>query len=226
MDGLPTEVRLMNGARLRTASLGLGLCSLALVASLALTDPGVRVSYVAGVPQIELEGSYPHSRYSVYRSASATDPGERITSLDVLCLGPCYAQDVEAEPGHTYWYHFDLTLSDGSFARFGPYAVTISPELASRVAVAIRPNPVRASARIDLRILGRPSDPAVMARVVVMDLQGRTVRTMYRGSLPRGTTSFTWDGRDDRSRRTPSGTYFLRAVTPLGSAVERLLRLD
>jgi len=201
-------------------------CALALAASLALADPGVRVTYVSGVPQVELEGSYAQSHYAVYRGADMNERGVRITSDDLLCIGPCWAQDPAAEPGRTYWYRFELAMPNGSHATFGPYAVTISPTLAARVAIAILPNPARAGTRIDLRIGGPPSDGPVAATATLHDLSGRVVSTLFRGSLPRGTTSLKWDGRDDRSRRLPTGLYFIRLETPLGTRVERLLRLD
>src|SRR5262245_64874246 len=104
----------------------LALCATALVASLAFANPGVRVRYIAGVPQVELDGSYPQSRYTVSRSSTPDGPQVRVTEADVLCMGSCFVQDFQAEPGQTYWYRFDLVLSDGNVAHFGPYAVRIS----------------------------------------------------------------------------------------------------
>src|SRR5258706_11105606 len=153
-------------------------CAAALLASLALASPGVRVSYPDGVPRIELDGSYPQSRYAVYRSMSAQATGDRITAIDVLCIGNCFAQDLDAQPGATYFYRFELTMLDGTRASFGPFAVTISPELAARVAVRVLPNPVRDGARIEMRVASR--EP-VAAHAALLDLQGRTVRTLLHG---------------------------------------------
>jgi len=213
-------------ARRLLPSFVIAVCALALAASLVLADAGVRVTYISGVPQVELEGNYAQSHYAVWRGGDMGDHGARITTDDVLCIGSCYAQDAAAEPGHTYWYRFELTMPSGAHATFGPYAVTISPTLAARVAIAILPNPARAGTRIDLRIGGPPSDGPVAATATLHDLSGRVVSTLFRGSLPRGTTSLTWDGRDGRSRRLPTGLYFIRLETPLGTRVERLLRLD
>lgn len=202
----------------------LALCSVALASSLAMAEPSVTVRYVQGVPQVELDGSFPQARYTVYRAVSAGEAGERITARNLLCLDRCFAVDPAAEPGRTYWYRFELDLSDGSHARFGPYPITISAELAARVAVSILPNPVRDAARIELRI-GGTGDPFVRADAVLLDLQGRRVRTLARGLLPRGTTSVHWDGRDDQGRAVAPGTYFVRFATPFGVRVERLLRM-
>ncbi len=198
--------------------------AVALVAALALADPAVTVRYAQGVPQIELEGSYPQSRYAVYRARSADEPGERITAQHVLCLERCFAPDPAAEPGRTYWYRFELTLADGGRAVFGPYPITISPELAARLAISVMPNPVRDGAMIELRI-GGTGEPFVRADAAVLDLAGRHVRTLASGRLPRGTTSIRWDGRDDAGHAIAPGAYFVRLATPLGTRVERLLRL-
>jgi hypothetical protein len=199
--------------------------ALVLATTLVLADPAVIVRYTRGIPQIELDGNWPQSHYTVYRAASPTEVGERITAQQVLCLERCFAADPAAEPGVTYWYRFELTLASGDRIVFGPYAVTISPELAARVAISILPNPVRDGARIDLRI-GGTGDVLVRADAAVLDLQGRRVRTLARGWLARGTTSIRWDARDDQGRLIAPGTYFVRLATPQGTRVERLLRVQ
>jgi hypothetical protein len=205
-------------------AVSLACCAAALLASLAFATPSVRVSYPGGIPRIELEGSYPQSRYAVYRAVSSDGIGERITALDVLCLGSCYAQDADAQPGVTYWYRFDLTLTNGTHAAFGPYPVTISAELAPRVALRVLPNPVREAARIEMRLVFR--DGAVPAHAVLLDLQGRTVRTLFHGTLPPGTTALRWDGRDESGQTLAAGAYFLRLQTSLGTKIARVIRVN
>jgi flagellar hook assembly protein FlgD len=41
-------------------------------------------------------------------------------------------------------------------------------------------------------------------------LQGRAVRKLFAGYLPRGSHTFTWDGRDDGGRGVAGGIYFVR----------------
>ncbi len=202
------------------------LPALALLAALAFADPAapLRVRYVEGVPSIELIGDYPQARYTVTRSSSPDGASLQIGGAGVLCLGTCFAQDPDAQPGATYWYRFQLVLADGELATFGPYAVTISPTLAARVAARIEPNPWRSTARLVLRA-GTAEGPPIPARAVLVDLAGRRLRTFVAGSLARGTTSIAWDGRDDRGHALAAGTYFLRLDTALGSAVTRIVRL-
>ena len=200
-----------------------GLAALALAATLALADPELRVSYVDGVPRIEIAGSYPQARYTVWRRPSIEAHAVPIGSENVLCLGGCYIDDPTAEPGRSYFYDFDLELADGSSVSFGPYAVTISPALAARISARIVPNPGRGRGTVELFAGGSGEPIEVDARL--FDLQGRVVATFHRGPLPRGLTTIAWNGRSDDGRALPSGIYLLRLESPLGTAVTRIQRL-
>lgn len=199
---------------------------LLLVAGLALADPGVEVRYFNGVPQIHLEGSYPQARYTVYRAEQAAGPYAAFTEFGTLCLGPCYGEDRDAVPGRTYWYRFDLQLADGHLVSYGPFAVTISPDLAARFGARAIPNPSRAAGRIELFLAGSPGEAPLEVDARLFDLQGRAVRTVHRGPLPRGATSFAFDGRGDDGRPLASGHYFLRFSTPFGTRVTRIVRAN
>jgi hypothetical protein len=51
---------------------------------------------------------------------------------------------------------------------------------------------------------------AAHASVAVLDVQGRSVRTLARGVLPAGRTTARWDGHADDGQLAPSGVYFVR----------------
>jgi flagellar hook capping protein FlgD len=198
----------------------------ALAASLAWGDPGVRVSYPSGVTRVELDGSWARSEYRVSRASSADGPAAVITALNTLCLGACFADDATAILGRTYWYRFELVLPDGSAARYGPFPVTISPALSSRMGASAFPNPARGSQSIELFVAGRAGDPAMPARAEVFDMAGRRVHVLLAGSIARGATRIAWDGSDDSGRRVPPGAYVVQFATPLGARAARLLRIE
>lgn len=219
-------MRFTLGLSARLRSLALSATAVALAASLAWADPGIRVSYPSGVTRVELEGSWARSEYTVSRAASADAPATRITALNALCLGACFVEDVTAEPGQTYWYRFDLVLPDGNLARFGPYAVTVPAALAARVGVGVFPNPARGAQSIELFLAGRPGDAPVPARVDVFDAGGRRVRALLSRSLASGATRIVWDGADDGGRRVAPGAYLMQFATPKGVRTARLLRIE
>lgn len=58
------------------------------------------------------------------------------------------------------------------------------------------------------------------AEVRMIDLAGRHIRTLQRGSFAAGRQTLTWDGRDDSGRDVASGVYFL--VTRSGGQESKL----
>lgn len=85
-----------------------------------------------------------------------------------------------------------------------PTAIT-GPTIISARAI---PNPSYGSVAFRLQI-GR-AIPGLEIRVV--DVSGRSVRTITAGALPVGAHSLPWDGRDDHGSSVPSGVYFYRVA--------------
>jgi len=195
------------------------VAAMTLATDLALAEPAIQVSYDFGVPRIAITGSYPGSRYTVWRSVAGATP-VAITAQDVACMASCYAFDRDAQPGQTYAYRFDLSLADGSRASFGPYPVTIAASLAR---ATVEPNPGSGACRVQLYLAGSGAPQLAEARL--FDAQGRVVRTLHTGPLARGLTTLAWDGRGDDGRVLDSGFYFLRFTSPQGTSVTRVARL-
>ncbi|HVP38889.1 MAG TPA: FlgD immunoglobulin-like domain containing protein, partial [Candidatus Saccharimonadales bacterium] len=47
----------------------------------------------------------------------------------------------------------------------------------------------------------------------IYSVDGRQVRTVFRGVLAQGEQVLSWDGRDEGGRRADSGMYFARFLT-------------
>ncbi len=71
----------------------------------------------------------------------------------------------------------------------------------------VAPQPSR-----DVQRIALASATEMSLTVTVHDLSGRTVRTLHRGRVSPGASSFAWDGRDDRSRPVAAGVYWIRAT--------------
>jgi hypothetical protein len=80
------------------------------------------------------------------------------------------------------------------------------PVVPAALAISSSPNPFFGSTSITLNV-----PDACRGTIVVFDVQGRRVRTVVAGRLPRGATSFAWDGADDAGRALPPGLYFAAA---------------
>jgi hypothetical protein len=210
---------------MKRIALALVLAAQLSLAAAAAADPGLDVRYVAGVPRLQLEGDFARARYTVLRAAAAEGAMIPISSLEALCTGSCFADDPSALPGATYWYRFDLILEGGQPVRFGPYRVTISPELARRASARMSPNPGRGVTQVELALAGERGGPALAAEAILFDLQGRKVATVFRGPLAPGLTRLGWSGRDDQGAEVRAGSYFLRLIAGPYSHVTRVARV-
>jgi hypothetical protein len=203
--------------------LPLSLLLLTLVSAPASADPGIIVQYHDELLRVRLEGSYAGSYYRIFRS-DGRDGGtfNAMSAASTLCTGDCFLTDLEALPGKTYEYRFDVQPPAGNPVSYGPYAVTV-PD--TPVGVRIVPNPSNSRTSIELALPGstrRDAPLEVDARVI--DLQGRTVRVLHSGPLPRGVTSLAWDGRGSAGQAVGAGIYFVRLSTPLGVSTRRIVR--
>ena len=88
----------------------------------------------------------------------------------------------------------------------------------------IYPNPGRGAGTVELFLAGAAGEPSVRVNASLFDGQGRRIRTLYDGSLPRGLTTFRWDGRDDAGRQLRQGMYFLHLKTPTETSITRVVR--
>lgn len=202
----------------------IALLLVALASAPAFADPGVEVRYEDEQLRVTLQGSYLGSYYRVWRSDELIGQYDYLASQLSLCTGDCFLTDQSATPGETYYYRFDIEQPNGAVISYGPYAVTV-PVLP--VAARLWPNPSKGAATLELSLPGSiRRDAPLPAEARLIDLQGRTVRMLYSGSLSRGLTTLRWDGRGDGGASLRAGIYFLRLETPIGSSTTRVLRIQ
>jgi hypothetical protein len=109
------------------------------------------------------------------------------------------------------------------FVRDGDYVVADTtsgptrPPAASRVFVDAYPTPFRSSTTIDVYA---PADGD--ASISIYDALGRRVAHVVRRSTG-GVARFEWAGDSDSGARVSSGVYFVRALTPSGSATRKIV---
>jgi subtilisin family serine protease len=110
------------------------------------------------------------------------------------------------------------------------WPVTVPPPQAGYLELRLLgPNPLRAGgAPTRFRFaLGQDAPAAVDARLRVLDLQGRRVRTIWSGTLRAGQRmTVPWDARDDRGRALGSGVYWIALEGGGRRKAVRLVALD
>jgi len=85
-----------------------------------------------------------------------------------------------------------------------------APPLAASLMPA-SPNPFRASTNIGFQLANGGH-----VRISIIDLSGREVRVLEDKSMPGGTYTTAWDGRDRAGRKLGAAVYFIRIQHPSG----------
>ena len=207
-----------------TPVVGLPLPALALLVLMSAgapaaraADPGVRSDVVNGAVRVTLDGSYAGAHYTVERAEGATQPFRVLGEREALCTGDCYVIDPDALVGATYWYRFDLFTADGVTRTFGPFAVAIGGTPASGLSASPSPNPLRDRGMLRVTAAIPAGDRAqslaratgLPGEVTLVDMGGRVVRTLWRGTLDRLTFDVPFVARDARDQALPPGLYFV-----------------
>jgi flagellar hook assembly protein FlgD len=64
------------------------------------------------------------------------------------------------------------------------------------------------------------------ARIEVVDAAGRRIAVATPATGAAGAGEWWWNGRDERGRRAPPGTYLVRALDPSGVRTARVTLLN
>jgi len=148
-----------------------------------------------------------------------------------------------------FWSHdFDLgQLPDGNYSSLilvhvsgdtltarANYAISVNDSITAppppappptdslnAVLSATKPNPFAAQTQFSVSV-----EDAVPADVAIFDLLGRRVATVFRGTLPAGTSQLVWNGRREDGSRAPGGLYFYRLTMPGRVVSRRVVRLS
>lgn len=80
------------------------------------------------------------------------------------------------------------------------------------------PNPFNPSTTIEFF-----APKADQVQLLVTNILGQTVRTLYNGKVAAGQQKFTWDGRSGAGAKLASGVYFYRLKTSSGQLVRKML---
>jgi subtilisin family serine protease len=114
------------------------------------------------------------------------------------------AEDHTAQLGRSYWYRLVARTASGSVATFGPVAGAAG-QVQSFELSSVAPNPAFGPVRVSFALAkDGPID------LSVLDVQGRVVETLMRGTYSAGRYQASWDRRSSAGTRVPSGLYFVR----------------
>jgi serine protease AprX len=83
------------------------------------------------------------------------------------------------------------------------------------------PNPFNPSTTITTLAFDTPAP--VQFEIVIYNVLGQKVRSLYTGISSTSGNAIRWDGKNDRGNDLPSGTYLCRMITPVGNSTTRMM---
>ncbi|MFQ5627796.1 MAG: GDSL-type esterase/lipase family protein [bacterium] len=115
-------------------------------------------------------------------------------------------QQVDTDGASTYSEEIEVEVS-------APALFTLLPSYPNPFAIS------QGASRTNIAVdLPEPSS----VRVAIFDILGREVADLFDGNKTAGRHSFAWNGRTISGSLVPSGTYFIRMVTPNGMKRQKI----
>jgi hypothetical protein len=127
--------------------------------------------------------------------------------------------DEKVQPGITYQYRLtqmDLTGTESCKAISDVLEFTMD-ETAAIVLEQNVPNPFSMSTSISFFVRDRG-----ITKLEIVDMFGRTVRTLFDGVATSGKTTVEWDGTDDSGSNVATGTYMYRLTNGNNTEVAKM----
>jgi subtilisin family serine protease len=104
--------------------------------------------------------------------------------------------------------------------------ITAAPAPRPRPVSYCRPNPFSSRTTLYFDVAPGSTDGGgaeVPVEVMIYDVEGRLIRTLFRGPMPLGPHTVQWDGADSSGHPAPSGLYALRVSYPGGGEGSKVL---
>jgi hypothetical protein len=126
-----------------------------------------------------------------------------------------FADEVEIEPEHTYYYMLENVDFSGSSAQYGPISIRVpaegqggSPEVPIVYGLHHNyPNPFNPDTKISF-----VPDQEGEVNLYIFNIKGQKIKTIFRGNIAESQIgimqSFIWDGTNDLGKTVSSGVYF------------------
>ncbi|MCF7913444.1 MAG: T9SS type A sorting domain-containing protein [Candidatus Cloacimonetes bacterium] len=141
-----------------------------------------------------------------------------------------YADEVEVEPGNTYYYQLESIDFTASTEHFGPISILIplddggqSPEIPIVYGLQFNyPNPFNP----DTKISFIPEQEGKVT-INILNIKGQKIKSLYNDTITADQIgviqSHIWDGSNDQGRYVSSGIYFYKYESPLRSQMRKML---
>lgn len=159
-------------------------------------DAGVRLSW-----DLQVQGRYVAFEIDRLEPVAAA----RIATVPAFGPGHYEAVDGDVRAGTPHRYALFGVTDTGVREQLAEAMVAL-PHYLTAMAWEGLPNPVVGTGHFTLMM-----PRAMTGEVAVYDVAGHRVRTLHRGPLASGTTTFEWTGQSDNGHQLPPGVFLLQA---------------
>ncbi|MCF7913216.1 MAG: T9SS type A sorting domain-containing protein [Candidatus Cloacimonetes bacterium] len=209
-------------------------------AFLPVTLSSFTAVYQGGTPVLQwvTQSEIDNAGWNIFRSntenmaESMQVNGELITGAGTTTETQSYtfADEVEIEPEHTYYYMLENVDFSGSSEQYGPISIQIpaeeqggSPEVPIVYGLHNNyPNPFNP----DTKICFVP-DQVGKVNLYIFNIKGQKIKTIFTGNIAETQIgelqSFIWDGTNDLGKNVSSGIYFYQYESPSNSQTKKML---
>ena len=156
------------------------------------------------------------SGYRLYRSETVSGQFRPLNARQLLPASATTFTDTGVRPGGTYNYRLAAVMPDGSETLSRTVEAQVPPS--AFVLEQNFPNPFNPITTI--RFAGPKGVPV---RVVVYDVNGAAVATLFNGASPGGEIELQWNGRDAAGVPVGSGVYFCRLIAGNQTITRKML---
>lgn len=164
---------------------------------------------------------YPKFKPLMY-APNPVEPGSSVSHFDVsaspnLLMEPAINGDLTDDLDLTRYAFEDI----GWLPRVNTDVPSTPPLSAPGIAMSGAPNPFRTSTSLRVNL----PNPG-MVDLMVMDVNGRSIRQLAHSWLPAGSHVIAWDGTDGDGHLVPSGVYLTRLRIGNANVMQRIVRIQ
>jgi hypothetical protein len=160
----------------------------------------------------------PTTLFHDYRANDLKNSDFRINPAVAAQVGNGQAPDLHADwnlyalLSNEFYDYYGTIRPDppliGATEVYSPDKIDERPVISSsgNVIISVKPNPARSSVTLVLNL----KRARKIIDILVYDIRGKHVRTLYYGPLSKGISRIQWDGKNHGNFNVPAGTYIFR----------------
>jgi hypothetical protein len=117
-----------------------------------------------------------------------------------------------------YLYRLSDVSMTGEITQYAPISITLKNLVKTSFMENAYPNPFNPKTYIAYNL----AEPANV-NISVFDLQGRQIKTLFKGHQPAGNYHIYWDGLNENGSKVPSGNFIIRMQAENSTQIQKVM---